>query len=167
MYVVMNYLSYEFRIGASKGCELIYDGSCYRSAVLIDGITWSDAQSSCENWGGDLTSISSERENNLLFTMNTDAVSDTWLGLYDVDRNGSYQWIDGTLYDYTHWSTGNPSNNLNEDCIWMYPDSTWDDFPCYVSRRRYICKRNTSDIASELELIIHSDLPYLGTVLCP
>ena len=89
---------------------------------MSGGISWSDAQTSCVGWGGDLSSISTERENNLPSTANSDSVSDTWIGLYDVDRNGSYQWIDGTVVNYTNWGAGESSNTPTEDCIWMRVD---------------------------------------------
>ena len=46
--------------------DLIYDGSCYKVFEVSIPINWIDAQSSCAIWGGDLTSITTERENKLL-----------------------------------------------------------------------------------------------------
>ena len=61
-------------------------------------INWLDAQSSCAIWGGDLTSITTERENNYLYTIIPDTVSNCWIGLNDRDVEGTYTWIDGTTF---------------------------------------------------------------------
>ena len=62
---------------------------------------WLDAQSSCAIWGGDLTSITTQRENNYLNTLITSSVGNCWIGLNDRDVEGMYTWIDGTTVSYT------------------------------------------------------------------
>ena len=62
-------------------------------------INWLDAQSSCAIWGGDLTSITTERKNNYLNTIFTSSVGNCWIGLNDR-IGGTYTWIDGTTVLY-------------------------------------------------------------------
>ena len=38
---------------------------------MSDEINWLDVQSNCALWGGYLTSIATERENNLIYTKRT------------------------------------------------------------------------------------------------
>ena len=67
-------------LAISGDCDLIYDGSCYKVfEVSTTPINWLDAQSSCAIWGGDLTSITTERENNFLYTIIPDTVSSCWI----------------------------------------------------------------------------------------
>ena len=75
-------------------------------------INWLDAQSSCAIWGGDLTSITTERENNYLNTIITSSLSNCWIGLNDRDEEGTYTWIDDTTVSYTNW-TSTPSDDTN------------------------------------------------------
>ncbi|KAI6658953.1 Macrophage mannose receptor 1-like [Oopsacas minuta] len=97
-------------------CDLIYNGSCYRLFEVSDGINWLNAQSTCAVWGGDLTSITTERENNYLYTIIPDTVSNCWIGLNDRDGEGTYTWTDGSVYSHTNWTGSEPSNS-NEDCV--------------------------------------------------
>ena len=95
---------------------MIYDGSCYKVFEVSTPINWLDAQSSCAIWGGDLTSITTERENNYLYTIIPDTVSNCWIGLNDRDVEGTYTWIDGTELGYTNW-TSTMSNNGSSVCV--------------------------------------------------
>ena len=87
-----------FSIGMSYGCVLTYNSSCYKVFEVSTPINWLDAQSSCAIWGGDLTSITTERENNYLYTIIPDTVSNCWIGLNDRDVEGTFTWIDGTTF---------------------------------------------------------------------
>ncbi|KAI6654213.1 hypothetical protein LOD99_11461, partial [Oopsacas minuta] len=112
---VIRYCYFCNKLGNSKGCDLIYEGSCYRVFEARDGINWLDAQSSCAVWGGDLTSITTERENNYLYTIIPDTVSNCWIGLNDRDGDGTYSWIDGSVYSHTNW-TGSEQSISDDDC---------------------------------------------------
>ena len=68
-------------------------------------INWLDAQSSCAIWGGDLTSITTERENNYLNTIINSSVGNCWIGLNDRDVEGTYTWIDDTTLSYANFSS--------------------------------------------------------------
>ncbi|KAI6647144.1 hypothetical protein LOD99_8880 [Oopsacas minuta] len=133
--------------GNSQGCDLIYDGSCYRLYEVSTGINWLDAQSSCAVWGGDLTSITTERENNYLYTIIPPAtVSNCWIGLNDRDNNdGTYTWIDGSVYSHTNW-TGNEPSISNEDCVDIIRggEGSWRTVDCVMTRNAFLCKRPSS-----------------------
>ena len=139
---------------------MIYEGSCYRAFEVSDGINWLDAQSSCAVWGGDLTSITTERENNLLYTAISDTVSNCWIGLYERDGDGMYQWVDGTVLNYTNW-TGIAHNDGNtNDCIQMSisGDGSWIATDCEGTTDSFICKKNSTSIVTTGQLCILSFL---------
>ena len=129
--------------GDSRGCDLIYDGSCYRAFEVSDGINWLDAQSSCAVWGGDLTSITTERENNLLYTAISDTVSNCWIGLYERDGDGVYQWVDGTALSYTNWTGSAPTAGSTTDCVQMNSigAGNWIAADCEGTSNSFICKK--------------------------
>ena len=92
--------------------------------VSTTPINWLDAQSSCAIWGGDLTSITTERENNYLNTIITSSVGNCWIGLNDRDVEGTYTWIDGTMVSYTDWTTQPTRNITGTDVTGYYTNST-------------------------------------------
>ena len=107
-------------------------------------INWLDAQSSCAIWGGDLTSITTERENNYLNTLIT-SVSNCWIGLNDRDVEGMYTWIDGTTVSYTNW-TSTPSDNTNSNCVQINDtgNGMWESVSCGITLNAFLCKRDSS-----------------------
>ena len=135
-------LDLTFPIGKSNGCDLIYDSSCYKVFEASTPINWLDAQSSCAIWGGDLTSISTDRENNYLNTIITSSVGNCWIGLNDRDVEGTYTWIDGTTVSYTNWPLNAPTINDANTCIVMdIPSGIWIATDCSASINIYFCKR--------------------------
>ncbi|KAI6647147.1 Receptor-type tyrosine-protein phosphatase C-like [Oopsacas minuta] len=133
------------KVGNSQGCDLIYNGSCYRLFEVSTGINWLDAQSSCAIWGGDLTSITTERENNYLYTIIPDTVSNCWIGLNDRDGDGIYSWIDGSVYSHTNWTGSEPSFS-NEDCVEIIRagEGSWETVSCEITINTFLCKRPSS-----------------------
>ncbi|KAI6661277.1 C-type mannose receptor 2 [Oopsacas minuta] len=133
-----------------SACDLIYNESCYRLYEVSDGINWLDAQSSCAVLGGDLTSIT-ERENNYLYTIIPDAVSNCWIGLNDRDtNNGSYTWIDNSTSNFTNWAGSTPSAG-DEDCVDITRSGAgnWETVDCETTTiNAFLCKRS-SDVTTD------------------
>ena len=65
-----------------------------------------------------------------------------WLGLNDLDQEGTWVWSDRTALSLANWKAGQPNNfgDMDEDCVGMIiMDGTWGDTPC--SRTfNYMCK---------------------------
>ena len=124
---------------------MIYDGSCYKVFEVSTPINWLDAQSSCAIWGGDLTSITTERENNYLYTIIPDTVSNCWIGLNDRDVEGTYTWIDGTELGYTNW-TSTMSNNGSSVCVQIKNtgEGYWHSVNCKDTGNTFVCKRSSN-----------------------
>ena len=108
-------------------------------------INWLDAQSSCAIWGGDLTSITTERENNFLCTIIPDTVSNCWIGLNDRDVEGTYTWIDSTELGYTNW-TSTMSDNSNSVCVQINntEEGYWYSVNCEDTSNTFMCKRQSN-----------------------
>ena len=119
-------------------------------------INWLDAQSSCAIWGGDLTSITTERENNYLNTLITSSVGNCWIGLNDRDVEGTYTWIDGTAVSYTNW-TSTPPNVATSDCVRINNagNGVWESVSCDTTVNAFLCKRDSSsDIPIGLLIVL-------------
>ena len=108
-------------------------------------INWLDAQSSCAIWSGDLTSITTERENNYLNTIITSSVGNCWIGLNDKGTEGSYTWIDDTTVSYTNW-TNTPSDDTNSNCVQINNagNGMWESVSCDMTLNSFLCKRDSS-----------------------
>ena len=54
-----------------------------------------------------------------------------WIGLSDIEAEGSMIWSDDTVNDYNNWRPHQPDDGGNsEDCVHMYKQSTgsvWND----------------------------------------
>ena len=96
--------------------------------VLVDGPTWSEAQAEAEALGGNLVSINSKTEQDLLEKQfsSTLATQPLWIGYRDTDSTGSFDWTDNSNSTYTNWAGGEP-NALTEKFVFMYPNGTWND----------------------------------------
>ena len=112
-------------------------------------INWLDAQSSCAIWGGDLTSITTETENNYLYTIIPDTVSNCWIGLNDRDVEGTYTWIDGTTVSHTNWTSTVPTI-ANSDCVQINNagNGMWESVSCNSTLNAFLCKRDSPSTAS-------------------
>ena len=100
-----------------------FQGYCYKfiGANSLEGVTWENAGSKCEELGGGykLASIHSERESAFLYTMlaqmnSEDQEYNFWISANDRDAaEGEGKWSnsDGTPFDYTHWADGEPNGS--------------------------------------------------------
>ena len=129
----------------SGDCDLIYDGSCYKVFKVSTPINWLDAQSSCAIWGGDLTSITTERENNYLKIIVPDPVSNCWIGLNDRDVEGTFTWTDGTKFTPSSFITIQ-YNNATNDCVEIDTTvgSSWVTVGCDTTRQSFLCKKDST-----------------------
>ncbi|KAM6968903.1 uncharacterized protein LKV04_017706 [Tautogolabrus adspersus] len=113
--------------------------------------SWQEAREFCKKQGGDLAVIDSREKhlavselinnyNNLAGYM---ALSGFWIGLRDVEEEGTWKWLDGTRLTDSFWNTGEPNNQGNEDCAATYPRSNpffaWNDAPCN-HQLKWICE---------------------------
>lgn len=121
------------------------NSACYYfafSSALVRR-SWQEARDFCKRQGGDLAVINS-REKNLVISELINKYADLmgpvvpftgfWIGLRDVDDEGTWKWLDGTPLTDSFWNIGEPNNQGNEDCAATYrrsnPFFAWNDAPC-------------------------------------
>ena len=71
--------------------------------------TWDDARSSCQELNADLASISTEETNTFLSSLTTEL---SWVGGY-LDSNQEWKWSDGSVWAYSNWFPGEPTEQQN------------------------------------------------------
>ncbi len=99
--------------------------------------TFETARAECQGRGGDLVQFESQSEVlEILAAMNRLGLGDTWIGLTDLEEEGVWRWLDGTLYtpDIGGFLDGEPNDWLGaEDCGQMVSwggDRPWNDIDC-------------------------------------
>ena len=89
-----------------------------------------------------MVSIHSDEEQDFVVGLNADGYP--WLGgKRDPDYPDNFLWSDGTPWDYTIWTDGQPDNAGGvEDCVtmWESEDHKWNDLTC-SNRRSSVCKK--------------------------
>ena len=107
-----------------------------------DELSWNEAQQLANSLGGYLTVINSAKENLFLATELEEDVT-PWIGLADVQGNGSANWADGSAYEQQGWQedisliANTPTGFvLNEDGEWKTKPAAESHYflfeiPCY------------------------------------
>lgn len=121
-----------------------YGGHPY--AFCTSAQSWSAASSFCSNIGYHLVKITDATENTWVY--NTAIVySNTawWIGANDINREGTWVWVDGSAVTYAPWGPHQPDNGAgtgDEDCAemnWWTWGSAWGDDGCDAARD-FVCE---------------------------
>ncbi|KAI6658168.1 Adhesion G-protein coupled receptor D1-like isoform X2 [Oopsacas minuta] len=125
----------------TSGCDVIsLKGTCfsYFRTTGTSSVNWDDARTQCLSGGYDLATVTSRRENSLMYGTNT-GQNRCWIGLHDEDVEGTFVWADGSNSAFRNWGSGEPNNHNNQDCAYTWGSPRWDDNDCQVKRRCYFC----------------------------
>ncbi|XP_070771392.1 CD209 antigen-like protein E [Enoplosus armatus] len=126
--------------------------SCYLCSVRSG--SWEKGRQDCRERGADLVVVDSSEEQEFLSKL---IKQDTWLGLNDRDKEGTWKWIDETPLTVSlscqpprYWSERQPDNGGGdpkwgeEDCAHFTSGVTsqhnWNDLRCDVSLQ-WICEK--------------------------
>ncbi|NXS54327.1 MRC1 protein, partial [Brachypteracias leptosomus] len=143
-----------------RGCHptwLSFHNKCYKifGSTEDERVTWHAARTACMNLGGNLATIPNEQVQGTVYAFLTfhmkDFVTDTWIGLNDINHELRFLWTDGTGVYFTNWAKGFPSGHTDiylydgqADCAVMRNKPVkeagkWADESCDNSRG-YICQ---------------------------
>ena len=105
-------------------------------------LSWEDAHAHCTEASLDLVSIASAEENEFIaetaasLGLNGSGVY-LWTGLHDQSEEGTFEWTDGTTFDYSTWNYQQPDGGGNQNCGVMnmdeddgYGEGYWHDSSC-------------------------------------
>ncbi len=113
-------------------------GSCY---VAFDDevTTFAAAQTACVASGGRLVTITSDAEQAFVSAVQNPA-QNPWIGATDAAVEGTFAWVTGEAFAYTHYEPGQPDNGggiIDEDCLQLSSTAapsgqagTWNDAAC-------------------------------------
>ncbi len=106
--------------------------------------SWSAAKQICEQIGGKLASINSDKENKFLALRLNGQTA--WIGGTDEKKEGEFSWLDNSPFSFTNWMPGQPNNaGGNENYVEMLPDGSWND-QNGSANREFICEINCYEL---------------------
>lgn len=129
------------------------DGHKYE--IFHDTLTWEEAKAACEAKGGHLATITSQEEQKMIESLNTQN-SKLWIGGYK-NSAGQWCWVTGEPWEYQNWGDGEPNNSSNvvadESCVAVWPVK-WNDLANSNTYEQsgYICEWEASDVAEETQV---------------
>jgi len=120
----------------------VYNKNTY---MLFDyDMTWTEANEYCKLLGGHLATISDANEQTAIETLvSKSAWNLYYLGATDKTTEGTWNWVDGTPWDYTNWNTGQPDDYQGaEDYLQIYnSNKKWNDLNNYFSENTgFVCE---------------------------
>jgi len=122
----------------------MFDYSCYQ--ISDSKGSWSSGSDYCQGIGGSYVDITSMDEFNYVKSLLSES---TWIGLNDLDKEGTFVWQSGAATSFINFVKGEPNNGSwysgSEDCVEMTKDNDykWNDEGC-GSTRRYACERSAT-----------------------
>ncbi len=100
--------------------------------------TYVNAQASCAADGAHLVVIADSKEDSYIYS--TDPGSPPWIGINDIESEGTFSWVTGSTNPYRRWANGVPNNGgLNQDCVEMRADRDWHNNVCTLSNK-FVCE---------------------------
>lgn len=95
-----------------------------------DPLSWDDAQRWCTDMGGNLASITNEKEQAVItWLMGRDlgnGVERFWVGGTDRQSEGRWEWIAGEDFRYSNWAKDQPSEvSDKEDYLYVNANGRW------------------------------------------
>lgn len=129
------------------------DGHKYE--IFRETLTWEEAKAACKAKGGHLATITSQEEQKMIESLNTQN-SKLWIGGYK-NSAGEWCWVTGEPWEYQNWGDGEPNNSSNvvadESCVAVWPVK-WNDLANSNTYEQsgYICEWEASDAAEETQV---------------
>ena len=106
-------------------------------------MNWFEADQYCKGLGGNLASFGTNESFNKVSigqNLSNAGYRIFWIGLNSIN-NGSYEWSDGSLANFTNWDKDQPDNYRGaEKCTEINSDGFWSDANCYIGSRGWVCK---------------------------
>ncbi len=125
------------------------DGTDHRYFFATEKMLWAEARDACAATGAYLVTVDDQAENDFVFDgADTDLV---WIGLNDLDVEGTFQWMNGEPLTLDLFSTGEPNGDRDENCgeIRENTGERWNDAQCEGDPRFFVCECDPNDQAGD------------------
>uniref|UniRef100_A0A8C2CHT6 C-type lectin domain-containing protein n=1 Tax=Cyprinus carpio TaxID=7962 RepID=A0A8C2CHT6_CYPCA len=113
-------------LGHQYNVRLTLDMTSDRRCIL----NWTGAQSYCRTYYEDLSTITSQEEQDMLIQLSGGNQIFQWIGLYShIQHTRNWLWSDGNSVSFTDWDKGQP-NNVNGSQYCVATINKWNDYYC-------------------------------------
>ena len=104
-------------------------------------MTYRRAKAQCESDRTFLAIPRSEAENDFFAGLVPD--EHIWIGINDIEQEGSFVAVDGREISWTNWGTGEPNGDANENAVEIRTNfgNVWNDIPA-SSSLKFVCSLN-------------------------
>ncbi|XP_036067007.1 CD209 antigen-like protein A, partial [Oryzias melastigma] len=116
---------------------IISGGSAYYVSTTKD--SWEAARRDCQNRQAYLMVINNQGEQKFANQLK----EYMWIGLTDLEVEGTWRWVDTTLMMTSYWSESEPNGDRKENCgnIKNFnSERSWNDDEC-SKKLRWICEK--------------------------
>ena len=124
-------------------CETILTDDVGSVLLCRLALNYADAHAACLARGADLVSIhSQEQQEAIAGAAYASYGGHIWIGLNDLETEGTFAWTDGSPVDYQNWNDNEPNDHgSGEDCGHLYEGNgnKWNDLPCHHPAG-YLCR---------------------------
>ncbi|XP_053305838.1 pulmonary surfactant-associated protein D-like isoform X1 [Spea bombifrons] len=130
-------------VEAQKKALVFTKGTSSGNKIYISNnleVTYREAVQICSKAGGQLPSPKNKAENDAVLAIALEKKKRPFLGINDIQVEGSFRYPNGQLIGYSNWEPGEPNDDLGvEDCVEMYDTGKWNDKNC-EEKRLVICE---------------------------
>lgn len=132
-----------------------FDGKKYE--FFDYSLTWEQASNVCEQKGGHLVTIGSDKENDIIWnTINNSSIEKFWIGATDKITESNWEWITGEPIEYTNWNSEEPNNSKGFENYAEIISSSgkWNDVYNYANinslKYGFICEYEQTTIIGDV-----------------
>lgn len=120
-------------------CTLLVEGD-HAYYVCPQALTWDAARVHCGLFYADLVEVADQAEYDLLLAQPLTGPA-VYIGLNDIEREGSFVWPDGSPEVFSAWGEGEPNDALDgEDCVQIaVATALWNDIAC-TATGSFVCE---------------------------
>ncbi len=147
LFLIISLMFLSLTAFSDPGCTSeIYNGKEIK--YCFGQTDWKGAQAECRMMNMNLlTDYDMEIDGYIYTTLkNLNTGLSFWIGLNDIETEGTFVWDSGLNSGFNVWGNGEPDNFEDEDCVIMDSsnDYLWADKDCFSSNA-YICEGDIQD----------------------
>ena len=116
-----------------------FNGNHYK-AFLDTNSTWWEAKFACDDIGGELVVISSDKENEFVRKLAKENI--IWLGGTDEFEEGTWTWDNGEDFKFINWDDNQPSGSSGHNFLTLNgKNGKWADTTDFSGKvKGYVCE---------------------------
>ena len=154
----------DYRQGPGRFDYVEHTDTCYivHIAAFGNAVDWNKARESCRSLapGVDIASIHCSWTNTFLGNITT---GDTWIGGFKDLTSNTWEWADGSPWNYDNWKNGQWPRQDSTGHVWMR-NGIWKDYSGSGGCEWAICQYNLAALSqgsTEISLLYQNQSGHL------